>query len=187
LRHLGGEELAISAGAHLGVPLATHDAALLSNRALAIANGVDGLARPELFTPGTLPITSFANLRWASEPWRLEVEARLPLLVRTADADLPASTASPHAVGVAGVLVVGGWRRISRRLALAPTAQLFIDAVPGAEHVRSVSRVQDLELMSLHVAIGARATLIVDLQTAFGGELGGSMFGLGLRTVVVLP
>jgi hypothetical protein len=187
LPRLGGQELAVSAGVDLGVPIATHDAALMSNRALAIANGVDGLARPELFTPGTLPITSFADLRWASRQWGLQVRARVPLLVRTSDADLPPSTARTHAVGVAGVLVVEGWRRISRRVALASAAQLFVDAVPSAEHVRSVSRVQDLERMSLHVVIGARATLMVDLQTALGGELGGSMFGLGLRTVVELP
>jgi hypothetical protein len=187
LRRLADEELAASAGVDLGVPIATHDGALLSNRALAIANGVDGLARPELYTPGTLPITCFAEVRWVWRPWQLGVAARVPLLVRTSDADLPSSMARTRAVGVGGVLAVEGWRRMSRRLALASTAQLFVDGVPSAEHVRAVSRVQDLERVSLHIAIGARATLVVDVQTAFGGALGGSMLGVGLRSVVELP
>jgi hypothetical protein len=45
---------------------------------------------------------------------------------------------------------------------------------------------QDFERLSLHVHFGSSAALAVDLQTAIGGELGGSTVGGGLRALVNL-
>jgi len=47
--------------------------------------------------------------------------------------------------------------------------------------VRDVSRVQDFERLSLHIHFGSLVALAVDLQTALGGELGGSTVAGGLR------
>jgi hypothetical protein len=71
---------------------------------------------------------------------RLDVDARLPAVVGTSDANVP----------------------------------------PSAARTDSLARV------SLHVPIGARATLVVDLQTV-AGVLGATMFGIGLRVAVALP
>jgi len=46
------------------------------------------------------------------------------------------------------------------------------------------SRLQDFERLSLHVHFGSRAALVVDLQTAIAGALGGSMVAGGLRGAV---
>jgi len=46
--------------------------------------------------------------------------------------------------------------------------------------------VQDFERLSLHIRFGSMVTLVVDLQTAIGRELGGSMVAGGFRAVVNL-
>jgi len=180
-------ELAVIGGLDLGAPLAGHDATLLANRALAIASAIDGFAHPELFAPGSVPITPFASARWTAGPWTLAAAARLPVLVRISDADLPGAAATPRRIGFSGVALGEARRELSRRLALALAPQLAIEVAPGADHVRAVPRLQDLERVSLHVRLGARARLIVDLQTAVGGALGGSTFGGGVRGLVDLP
>lgn len=179
-------ELVLAGGLELGAPLAGHDAALMANRALAIANGIEGLAHPELFTPGRAPITPFASGRWIAGAWTLSAAVRLPLLVRTSDADL-SSMARPRSIGLAGVMLGEARRELSRRLAVALAPQLAVDVVASTAHVRPVSRLQDLERLSLVIRLGARAHLIVDLQTALGGALGGSTFAGGVRGLVDLP
>jgi len=153
----------------------------MSNRVLAIADGIEGRGHPEWFTPGVVPITLSTAVRWASAPWSLETELRLPLLLRVSDADLPSSSTNPQSLGVATVVGLEARYRLSRRLSLAAATQLFFDLVPAVEHVRDLSRVQDLERLSLHIHFGSLAALVVDLKTAIGGELAGSTFAFGLR------
>jgi hypothetical protein len=168
----------------IGAPLASHAQNLMPNRVLAIADGIEGRGHPEWFTPGVLPITASAAVRWAFAPWSLEAELRLPLLVRVSEADLPSATTDTNSLGVASVAVVEGRYRLSRRLSLASAAHLFFDAVPAVEHVRAIARVQDFERLSLHIHFGPSAALAVDLQTALGGELGGTMVAGGIRAFV---
>ena len=180
-RHLGGSTLALSGAVEVGAPLASHDENMMPNRVLAIADGVEGRGHPEWFTPGVVPITPSSALRWASAPWTIETELRVPLLVRVSDADLPSSSANTQSLGVATVVGLEARYRLSQRLSLASAAQLFFDLVPAVKHVREVSRVQDFERLSLHIHFGSLAALAVDLQTAIGGELAGSTVAFGLR------
>jgi hypothetical protein len=178
--------LALSGAVEIGAPLASHDENMMPNRVLAIADGIEGRGHPEWFTPGVLPITASTAIRWASAPWSVEAELRLPLLVRVSEADLPSATTNTKSLGFASIVGVEARYRLSQRLSLATAAHLFFDIVPAVEHVRAVSRVQDFERLSLHIHFGTIAALVVDLQTAIGGELGGSMVGGGLRAVVNL-
>jgi hypothetical protein len=177
--------LTLSGAVELGAPLAGHDEMLKANRLLAIADGIEGRGHPEWFVPGVAPLTGSSALRWAKAPFSLEAELRVPLLVRISEANLPSSTASPQKLGFAAVVGVEARYHLSQRLSLASAAHLFLDLVPAVEHVRDVARVQDFERLSLHVHLGALA-LAVDLQTAVGGELGGSTVAGGLRAAANL-
>jgi hypothetical protein len=179
-------ELALVAGIDVGAPLAGHSAALMPNRALAIADGVEGRAHPELFTPGVVPASPFVDLALASTPWRVDATLRLPLLVRISDADLPEG-ARTHALGLAAAAEADARRQLTRRLALVVAAQLFVDLAPAVDRVRPTSTLQDLERVTLGVRIGSRAELMIDLQAALGGDLGGSTFGGGMRAIMNLP
>ena len=183
-RRSGEAALALVGTVEVGVPLASHAADLMPNRVLAIADGVEGRAHPEWFTPGVLPITASSSLRWASSPWSLEAELRLPLLVRVSEADLPSETTNTKSLGLAAVVGAEARYRLSRRLSLATAAHLFFDVAPAVAHAPGVSRIQDFERLSLHIHFGSRAALVVDLQTAIAGELGGSTVAGGLRAVV---
>ena len=180
-RHAGASTLALSGALEVGVPLASHSENLMPNRVLAIADGIEGRGHPEWFTPGVVPITPSTALRWESAPWSLETELRLPLLMRVSEADLPSSSATTQSFGVATVLGLEARYRLSRRLSVASEVRFFFDLVPAVEHVRDISRVQDFERLSLHIHFGSLVALAVDLQTALGGELGGSTVAGGLR------
>jgi hypothetical protein len=185
-RRTGESVLALSAAVELGAPLATHAEDLMPNRVLAIADGIEGRAHPEWFTPGVLPLTPSTALRWTRAAFSLDAELRLPLLVRVSEADLPSPTTDTNDLGFAAVLGLEARYRLSRRLSLASAAHLFFDVVPAVEHALGVSRIQDFERLSLHIHFDPLAALVVDLQTALGGELGGSTVGGGLRAVVNL-
>ena len=186
-RRSGEAALGLAGAVEVGVPLASHAEDLMPNRVLAIADGVEGRAHPEWFTPGVAPITASSALRWSSAPWSLETELRLPLLVRVSEASLPRMTTNTKTLGLAAVASGEARYRLSQRLSLAAGAHLFFDIAPSVTHVRDVSRVQDFERLSLHIHFGSRAALVIDLQAAIAGELGGSTVAGGLRGVVNLP
>ena len=185
-RRSGEATLALSGALEVGAPLASHADDLMPNRVLAIADGIEGRGHPEWFTPGVLPITASSALRWASPPWSLEAELRLPLFVRVSQADLPSATTSTRSLGFAGTVAVEARYRFSRRLSLASAAHLSFEVSPAVEHVRGVSRAQDFERLGLHIQLGSMVALVVDLQGAMGGELGGSTLAGGFRVVVKL-
>lgn len=183
-RKTNGSVLTLLGSVAVGLPLASHDQNLMPNRLLAIADAIVGRGHPEWFTPGVAPITASSALRWAPAPWFLEAELRLPLLVRVSDADLPSASSSTNPIGFASVAQVEARWRMSQRLSLASAAQLFFDFAPAVEHVASISRVQDFERLSLFIHFGSSAALVVDVQSAIGGELGGSTVAGGLRAAV---
>jgi hypothetical protein len=183
-RHSGEAVLALDGAIELGAPLASHAEDLMPNRVLAIADGIEGRAHPEWFTPGVVPITPSSTLRWAAAAWSIETELRLPLLLRVSEANLPSESTNPKTLGFAAVAAVEARYRLSRRFSLAAATQLFLDIAPAVAHVRDVSRLQDFERLGLHIHFGSRAALVVDLQTAIAGDLGGSMVAGGLRGAV---
>ena len=176
--------LTFSGALALGAPLASHAEDLVPNRLLAVADGIEGRGNPEWFTPGVVPVTPSSAFSWAAGRVILTAELRMPLFVRVSDADLPSAMADTRSLGFATVLAGEARYRLSRRLSLASAAHLFVDVVSPVAHVRDVSPVQDFERVSLHVHFGSVATLSVDVQTAIGGELGGSMVAGGLRGTV---
>lgn len=183
----GTSVITLVGGLDIGAPLAGHSTTLMPNRALAIANAAEGMGSPDLFTPGVVPLTPSGSLQWISMPWRVDGTVRLPLLIRVSEADMPNAGTTTNAIGFASVLGIEGTRQLTRRLALAAATRLTVELLPVADHVRSISRLQDLERLSLAIRVGGRAALIVDLQAALGGELGRSMFGFGVRSMVPLP
>lgn len=62
----------------------------------------------------------------------------------------------------------------------------IFDLLPAVEHVRPLSPVQDFERLSLYIHFGSSAALALDVQTAIGGELGGSTVAGGLRAALNL-
>lgn len=179
--------LAFGAALELGLPLASHAEDLMPNRVLAIADGIEGRAHPEWFTPGVMPVTACAELGWGWARWTLAAELRLPVFVRVSEANLPSTTTNTHPLGLAAIAGGEARYRLSQRLSLAGAAHLFFDIAPSVAHVRSVSRVQDFERLGLQIHFGSHAALSVELQTAIAGELGGSMLAGGLRGVVNFP
>lgn len=185
-RRSADSALALDGALEIGAPLASHAEDLLPNRLLAAADGIEGRGNTEWFTPGVVPITASGAFSWGSGRFRLTTELRLPLLVRVSDADLLSATADTRTLGLGTVLGVEARYRLSQRFSLASDAHLFFDVVPAVAHVRDVSPVQDFERLSLHVHFGSNVALVVDLQTAIAGELGGSMVAGGLRGIVNL-
>jgi hypothetical protein len=170
--------ISVVAGLELGAPLAGHDHDLMPNRALAIADGIEGHAAPELFAPGMLPIVGLGELAFASAPWTVDVSIRLPLLVRVSDASMPSATT--NAVGFAAILSARAQRRLTGRLAAAISSQVAADVAPAHESTRDRGRVQDLERLGLTIRLGRRSELAITFQAAIGGDLGGSTFGGGV-------
>jgi len=181
-RSFGTSSLTLAALFEIGAPLASSDHDLLQNRLLAVGDGIEGHGYPELFTPGTLPLTPSASLLYTVERWTLAAELRVPVFVRLSDADLPSSLSSrTKTLGITSVARVEARYRLSSRFSAAASTHLAVDLAPVAERLPGVSRVQDFERLSLLIHLGQRAALAVDLQTAIFGELGGNTFGGGLR------
>jgi hypothetical protein len=180
--HLFEAPLTLSAGLGVAAPLASHRNDYMPDRMLAVADGLFGRGRAEWFTPGVLPVTPQVRLVAAWPVWRARAELRLPLLVRTSDVGLERS--ATRALGLAGVLEGQVSARLSEVLSLSATVHLFFDAVPPVRPIREASRLQDFERLSLTVHLSPSAELLVDVQTAIGGALGGSMVGGGLGAKV---
>jgi hypothetical protein len=183
-RHSAQAALELIGRLELGVPLASYAPDLMPNRVLAIADGIEGRGHPEWFVPGVVPLTASTSLQWSSANWLLQAELRLPLFVRVSEADLPSAVTNTRRLGLIAVLGTEARYRLSRRLSLAAAGHLALDFVAPVEQPSGVSPLQDFERLSLHVHFGPSAALVVDLQTAIAGELGGNTVGGGLRAAV---
>lgn len=170
--------LTLGLGFALGAPLATSGNDLMPNRLLAIADGLEGRTRPEWFTPGVLPLVPSLQMRADTGAWQFDFELRTPVLVRVSDAST--SHADKRALGLAAVVAGRARVDLSDTFSVSGSVQLFVDLVPVARPVASVSPWQDFEQLGLDVHLTANTTLSIELQTAAGGELGGTMIGGGL-------
>ncbi|HEX2672483.1 MAG TPA: hypothetical protein VHM25_16490 [Polyangiaceae bacterium] len=179
-----GVRLQLTLGGGVGIPLAEHDRSLMPNRALAIANAGEGLAEPELFTPGELPLTPFARLDYTSRGFRALALLKVPLLLRVSDADLPSTQSQPRAFGLSSLLALEGSYDFTRHLGMALASQWVVEVLPASEHVRSVPALQWLVRASPYYAMGERGSVLVDVQAPIGGALGGTTFALGVRAAL---
>jgi hypothetical protein len=171
-------------GPFVGAPLARHARSLLPNRALAIADGIEGQTDPGLFTPGVLPVTGFAQVTFDSPRWRLSSALELPLLLRVSDADLPPGDARTRALGFIPVLAVEGAAIVARGFGVALAASVALDLRRPVAEVHDPSLAQFLVRASPFFRLGPQGVLLVDLQAPVGGARGGTSAALGLRALV---
>jgi hypothetical protein len=176
--------LRLTLGGGIGIPLAEHDSSLMPNRALAIANAAQGFAEPELFTPGELPFTPFAQTDFTSGHFRALALLKLPVLLRVSDADLPPTQSNPHRLALTPVLQIEARYSLSRHFGVAFAPQLTLDALPPSEHLRHVPALQLLVRAGPYFELGNRGTLALDLQAPIAGSLGGSTVALGVRSAI---
>jgi hypothetical protein len=180
-RRLGPFSILVDIGGEVAAPLARHSRSLLPNRALAIANGIEGQTEPGLFTPGVLPATGFAQVTFVSTRWCASSTVSLPLLMRVSDADLPAGDSQTRSLGFTPVLAIQGAGLLVRSFGVALVAAVAFDLRPPVVEVRAVPLAQLLVRASPFFRLGREALLLVDLQAPLGGALGGTAAALGLR------
>lgn len=176
-----GLSLRLTLGGGIGVPVAEHASTLLPNRALAIANALEGLAEPELFRPGRLPLTPFGEVDFVSGRFRALGVLKLPVLTRVSEADLPANESASRAIAVAVVMQVEGRYAITRSFGVAFSPQLFVDALSPARSAGDAARAQLSLLGGAFWQIARWGSLAIDIRAPVGGALGGSTVSGGLR------
>ena len=170
----------------LGLPVAEHGPAssLMENRALAIADALEGWAERELFTPGVLPVTASGRLDLVRSPWVFSAGAKLPLLVRVSEADL-SEESTTRALGFAPLVearaTVWPWRSFGASLG----GHAVIDAIAATEPARRVGPTGIVQLVlepRLLFPIRSHFLLIADFVVPVGGPLGGGTnFAFGLH------
>lgn len=168
----------LSLGFGVGAPLASHDDGLLSNRVLAIADGLEGHGHSEWFTPGVLPLMPSVRLSALWTGWHVAAGLRLPTLLRVSDASM--GDADARGLALAAVVDVNASTRLSESLSVEAAIQMVIDVVAPVSHVRPVSPLQDLERLSLYAKLSSSMKVGFELQTATSGAIGGSMVAAGV-------
>jgi hypothetical protein len=181
-RSADGLELTVGGG--VGLPLAEHDRSLMPNRALAIANAGQGFAEPELFTPGELPLTPFAQLQYTNRSFRALALLKVPALLRISDADLLPLQSEPHAFALTPVLALEASYSFTRHFGMALASQLAVEALPASQHVRNVPATQLTLRGTPYFEVGRHGTLLIDIQAPLGGALGGTTFAIGIRAAL---
>jgi hypothetical protein len=175
-----GRSLAVVAGLSAGIPVAEHDPAQLAGRALVLAQALEGFSEPGLFTPGVLPLTPAASLRWKSQRWLASAGLRLPLLFRLSEADLPEES-DARALGFTPVATVDVAFRVWNWLSLAAAPRLTIRAVAPVDDHAGVVQLLAAGRAELHLHEALTVSLL--FQAPVGGPLGGTTAagGVGLQ------
>lgn len=160
----------------LGVPVAAERGApyeQLDRRALAIADALEGMTNPEIFTPNVFPMAWGGTLVLPTRYLQLSLGLELPLLLRLSDATIP-DGASSSAVGFIpnGHVHAAAWPWTWFGLSLGATL-----AWPVAEPVYLSSRTGDPQVMltpRLLFPLGALVLLTLDAAVAAGGPATGT-------------
>jgi hypothetical protein len=163
-----------------GAPFAEHGPAgwLLENRALSIANAVEGWLGPELYTPGAVPLEATLRLDLATMPWIVSGGVKLPLTLRVSDADL--SPERTRKVGFSPTIeaIVAHWRK---RFGLSLGTYLVTQVLRIDDAPRPGSRLQLVVRPEVAWRLGENMLLAADVIVPLGGALGGATFGLGVH------
>ena len=124
----------------VGLPLAERGSpnGLMAHRALAIADALGGWRDRELFVAGVVPVGVSGQLTLSSARWSVGASAKLPLLFRVSDADLPRT----RAVGVTPALGANASAWVSGSFGLSLDLHAAFDAVALVVWARDVSRAQ---------------------------------------------
>lgn len=171
-----GSRLDADLSMSLGVPVAAERGdpdEQLDRRALAIADALEGMTNPEIFTPNVFPMAWGGTLVLPTRYLQLSLGLELPLLLRLSDATIP-DGASSSAVGFIpnGHVHAAAWPWTWFGLSLEATL-----AWPVAEPVYLSSRTGDPQVMltpRLLFPLGALVLLTLDAAVAAGGPATGT-------------
>jgi hypothetical protein len=167
----------------LSLPLAEHGPSdsLYANRALAIANALEGWREQELFFPGRLSLAASGGIDFSCRRMLFEVNLKLPLLFRVFQDDLPKSTVG-HVVGFTPVVHTLLGVRIVRWFHMNLNTDLVLNAVPPVEKPRGRAQPAQLVLQPvLLFQLSRTLQLATDFLAPIGGSLGGSTYSGSLR------
>jgi hypothetical protein len=148
----------LEGGLALGAPLASHDpSSLLPDRALAIANAIEGNGAPALLTSGVVPVTPLAGLALAWRRVNARTAVELPVLV------------SHNDLSARAVMRLDATLAVSQRWSASASAQAVL--------ARSSTL---LLCIGPAVQLSGAGRLVLQLQAPVAGTLAGSTLGIGL-------
>jgi hypothetical protein len=178
-----GSAVSIAARTRLavGLPWAEHGsrAGLMENRALAMADALEGFRDRELFLPGFVPLGMAGQLTLSTTRWVFGAHAKLPLFFRVSDADLSPSTET-RALGVTPVFGLRAQAWVSSRLGLSLDGHAVFNARAPRVDRGEGSGVQPSLQPSLLWRVAAGRLAGADLLVPVGGPLGGSTVAAGV-------
>ncbi|RYZ05601.1 MAG: hypothetical protein EOO73_19105 [Myxococcales bacterium] len=173
-----GWRLSLETRLAIGAPVAEHDSAHLSQRALRLADALEGFSEPALYTPGALPVTPAGRLVLQSPRWKLAALFALPLLFRVSNANLPEDSEA-RSVAFVPVFGLDARLRCLPWLSVGVAPRLTALARPPAEdHAPSL---QLLAAGHVDFDLGQHLALSALLQAPLGGALGGTTVAGGLQ------
>jgi hypothetical protein len=168
----------VAATLALGLPLAEHDAAQLSGRALRLANALEGFSEPGLYTPGVFSVIPTGSLVIERPRLKLTASIGMPLLFRLSDADLPPESQA-RSFGLVPVMTAKADWRLFGWLSLVAAPRLTAEVIaPANDHAAAVHFVA---AGGADVHWGEHLTLSARLQAPIAGALGGSTVASGLQ------
>lgn len=165
-------------------PSAEHGpkAALLDNRALALADALSGGRDSALFTPGVTGLRLGASVTQALFPFDLRASLDLALLARISDASLPEETQA-HALGIVPVLDLKAAWWAASWFGVSLGGALITEPLRVREPARERDRSRRLQIVlepGIHFRLGRHVVLGVDAGVPVGGNLGGDAWSVGL-------
>ena len=180
----------LGASTHLGLvaallaPTAAHgpEGSLLNNRALALANALNGGKDSALLTPGVTGLRLGASIEHSVAPFDFRAALNLPLLFRLSEASLPEATET-HPIGFLPTLELEAAWWVTAWFGASLGAALMTEPArvsePALERDRS-QRLQPILKPSLHFQLGHHVALALDASLPVAGALGGDAWSTGL-------
>jgi hypothetical protein len=155
----------------IGLPLA--GGGQLGRRALAIADALEGMSEPELFTPDVLPLVVGGSLILHGDSVRASVGLKLPLLLRLSDESIPdGATTTPIGFAPGANARVTVWPLSWLGASLSGT--LVWPLVRPVYLSRRGGPPQAMVSPRLLFAIGPWVLIALDVDVAAGGPLSGT-------------
>jgi len=156
---------------------------LLDNRALALANAIQGNRDALLLTPGVTGLRLSASLEHSHPPFDFRASVDLPVLVRISDAELPDESRT-SSLGLLPALDVRGAWWFTGGAGASLGAALLAEPARVQEPDRESDRAQRLQPVvspGLHLQVGQRLALSLGGTIPVAGALGGEAWGIDLQ------
>jgi hypothetical protein len=156
--------------------------ALLNNRALALGSALNGGKDAPLFTPGVSGLRLGASVEHFQRSLELRASFDVPVLVRVADARLPAETQT-HLIGILPALDLRAAYWLTSWFGASFGGALITEPFRVQEPTRERDRNRRLQAVvepALHFGLGRHVLLGLDGSIPVGGNLGGKAWSIGL-------